>query len=168
MKVFLIGLPGSGKTTLGKELASALNLYFVDLDLEIEKRAGKNITSIFKSEGEPYFRRLEAELLKKWCHEPADYIMATGGGAPCFENNMELIKSSGTSFFLDVPPKEIARRIKQNQLSDRPLLASIHPEELKDKIEFMRSSRINFYKQANFSIKGDQIAVTTILEKLKP
>ena len=103
MKLFLIGLPGSGKSTIGKELATALGILFVDLDLELEKQEGKKITSIFKNDGENFFRQIESALLKKWCISPSDFVMATGGGAPCYLNNMELIKKSGISFFLDVP-----------------------------------------------------------------
>ncbi len=167
MKLFLIGLPCSGKSTIGKELATALGILFVDLDVELEKQEGKKITSIFKNDGENFFRQTESALLKKWCGSPSDFVMATGGGAPCYLNNMDLIKNSGISFFLDVPPKEIARRIKNNQVSDRPLLASVHPEELKDKIEFLRSHRILFYREANFSLQGDAIKATEILQKLQ-
>jgi shikimate kinase len=166
MKLFLIGLPGSGKSTIGKELATALGILFVDLDLEIEKQEGRKITSIFKNDGENFFRQVESALLKEWCAAPLNFVMATGGGAPCYLNNMELIKNSGISFFLDVPPKEIARRIKNNQISDRPLLASVHPEELKDKIEFLRSQRISFYLEANFSIQSEAIKPKDILQKL--
>lgn len=167
MKLFLIGLPGSGKSTIGKELAATLDISFIDLDLEIEKQEGKKITSIFKNDGESFFRQVESAMLRKWCSASSDFVMATGGGAPCHLNNMELIKNSGISFFLDVPPKEIARRIKSNQVSDRPLLASVHPEELKDKIEFMRSHRISFYREANFSLQSEAIKAEDILEKLK-
>lgn len=167
MKLFLIGLPGSGKSTIGKELAVALRTLFVDLDLEIEKQEGRKITSIFKNDGESFFRQTESAMLKKWCASPLGFVMATGGGAPCYLNNMELIKNSGVSFFLDVPPKEIARRIKSSQVSDRPLLASIHPEELKDKIEFLRSQRISFYREANFSLQSEAITSTDILQKIR-
>lgn len=167
MKLFLIGLPGSGKSTIGKELAVALDTLFVDLDLEIEKQEGKKITSIFKNDGENFFRQIESALLKKWCASRLEFVMATGGGAPCHLNNMELIINSGVSFFLDVPPKEIARRIKNNQVSDRPLLASVHPDELKDKIEFLRSQRISYYREANFSIQSEAIKVKDILQKIK-
>lgn len=166
MKLFLIGLPGSGKTTIGKELAKELHISFVDLDHEIERQEGRAITSIFKSDGENHFRKVESDLLKEWCAGPLNFVMATGGGAPCYSNNMELIKTSGVSIFLDVPAKEIVRRIKNNQLKERPMLASVHPEELKDKIEFLRSHRISFYREANFSLQGDAIKVKDIVEKL--
>src|SRR5947207_14326757 len=108
MKIFLLGLPGSGKTTLGKALARSLGLSFVDLDLEIEKSEGMLIPEIFKTKKEDYFRKAEAAQLKHWSLSDREFVMATGGGAPCFFDNLETIKAAGRSFFLDVPASEIA------------------------------------------------------------
>ena len=166
MKIFLLGLPGSGKTTLGKELSIALRLPFVDLDLDIEAVAGKKITEIFKEHGEKYFRELESRELKMWCSSPSGFVMATGGGAPCFLDNMEWINKSGISIFLDVPARTIAGRIKKAELSERPLLAALQPDELKDQIEFLWSSRISFYRKAGLTISGEAITSAAIIEKI--
>ena len=78
-KIFLIGLPGSGKTTLGKQLAALLKLQFVDLDRAIEKSAGMTVEEIFKASGESGFRQLEADELTMWCDRVDSFVMATGG-----------------------------------------------------------------------------------------
>jgi shikimate kinase len=167
MKIFLIGLPGSGKTFLGKELARAMNLLFVDLDKEIEKVEGKPIKEIFKGADENYFREVEARVLRQWCQSDRDFVMATGGGAPCFFDNLQLINQSGKSVFLDVPAHEIVRRMMLSKIEDRPLLAASGREGLKDKIEFMRSSRIAFYNRAHILLHGETITAGQAIEKLK-
>ncbi len=166
MKIFLLGLPGSGKTTLGKELSNLLRLSFIDLDLEIERHAGKKITEIFKLWGENYFRELESKELKKLCSSTSDFVMATGGGTPCFFDNMAWINKSGDSIFLDVSAREIARRIAHAQLTDRPLLASQHPDQLKDHIEQIRSNRLYYYTQALLTLKGEVITASEITRRL--
>ncbi|MBY0434146.1 MAG: shikimate kinase [Cyclobacteriaceae bacterium] len=166
-KIFLIGLPGSGKTTLGKELAKALHIPFFDLDAEIERTQVMTIPEIFKQKGEDYFRQQESSVLKEFCSSTESFVLATGGGAPCFFDNMKSINQAGTSIFLDVPAKEITRRIKSQQLGKRPLFANTPREALKDQIEFMRSSRISFYRQAHFVFSGADITVKGIVEKVK-
>jgi shikimate kinase len=167
MKVFLLGLPGSGKTTLGKKLANALNLPFIDLDKEIEKSEGKTIPDIFTEKKEDYFRQLESSVLKLWCSKPDDFVMATGGGAPCFFDNLQVINKSGKSIFLDVPASEIVKRMSRAGVEKRPLLATQGIDGLKDHIEFMRSNRIGFYKQATITLSGPVIQVSDMIEALR-
>src|SRR5438874_1229377 len=107
MKIFLIGMPGSGKTTTGKLLAEKLKLTFVDLDMEIEKSEGRSINQIFEKRKENYFREVESMILKKFCSSSESFVMSTGGGAPCFFNNIKQMNDSGKTIFLDVPAKEI-------------------------------------------------------------
>lgn len=166
MKVFLLGLPGSGKTTLGKKLANALHLPFVDLDKEIERTEGKPISEIFGEKKEDYFRKLESSILKLWCAKPDDFVMATGGGAPCFFDNIDVINRSGRSIFLDVPASEIVRRMSRAGVEKRPLLAASGIDGLKDHIEFLRSNRIGFYKQATFTFSGPIIHVNQMMEAI--
>jgi shikimate kinase len=167
MKIFLIGLPGSGKTTIGKMLAKALNVNFVDLDKEIEKEEGIPLSEIFQAKKEDYFRKIESAELKRLCKSPSDFVMATGGGTPCFFDNMEVINRSGTSIFLDVSAREVAGRMLKSDLAKRPLLAHAHDDEVKDRIEFLRSSRITFYKQAHLTIGGEQISTEDIIRLIE-
>jgi shikimate kinase len=90
-KIFLLGFMGSGKSTLGKKLANKLNVPFFDLDKIIEEQIGISIAEIFKTKGEEYFRTLETQVLKQLIYKQAKFVIATGGGAPCFNNNIELI-----------------------------------------------------------------------------
>jgi shikimate kinase len=166
MKVFLLGLPGSGKTTLGRAMSEALGLAFVDLDLEIESQAGKKIKEIFSEQGENQFRTLESAELKKWCVSSTGFIMATGGGTPCFFDNMEWINRSGKSIFLDVPVREIVSRMERTSLLERPLLGSLPIEKVQDKIERMRSDRIHFYRQAMITLSGAAITAAEVIQEL--
>jgi shikimate kinase len=163
MKIFLIGLPGSGKSTLGKEIAASLQIPFVDLDAEIEGTAGKDIKTIFKEKGEDYFRHVESDCLRQWTASARDFVMATGGGAPCFFDNMANLNKSGTTVFLDVPPAEVVRRINRTERAERPLLGRVHHDELKDHVQRMRTLRLSFYSQAQFIVSGVKITGTEVL-----
>jgi shikimate kinase len=167
MKIFLLGLPGSGKTTLGKKLAATLQLPFIDLDKEIERREGKPIREIFAEKKEDYFRRLESAELRKWCESAGDFVMATGGGAPCFFDNIDRINQSGKSIFLDVPASEIVRRMSLVPIEKRPLLAAAGKDGLKDSIEFLRSNRLSYYRQAAITMSGLDISVGEMADALK-
>lgn len=166
MKIYLIGMPGSGKTTTGKLLAEKLKLPFVDLDVEIEKSEGQPINQIFEKKKENYFRQVESSILNKFCSSSESFVMSTGGGAPCFHDNMTKMNDSGKTVFLDVPAKEIAARLEKTNLHERPLFAKLSSEQLKDKIEFLRSQRISFYKKAECNFEGREISVESIISKI--
>lgn len=166
MKIFLIGLPGCGKSTLGKQLSRKLNIPFIDLDVEIERSMDLPIKGIFKKFGEPSFRKTETAMLKNISVQREEFVMATGGGAPIFFDNMIFMNNQGRTIFIDVPAREIADRISRSNLEERPLLTRLAPDELKDQIEFLRSQRINFYNQASIRVEGNSIRVEDVLGKL--
>jgi shikimate kinase len=117
--VYLVGMPGSGKSTVGAELAGRLGVPFVDLDVEIERREGRSITEIFEAEGEAGFRALEAkELLGASTHDPA--VIACGGGVVLEPANRITLRNTGTCVFLDVPLDVLASRVRPD--ADRPLI----------------------------------------------
>ena len=152
MKIFLIGMPGSGKTTLGKELAAHLLVDFVDLDVEIEKAEQRSIPEIFGQHGEAHFRLVEARLLREWAAGSTSFVMATGGGAPCFHKGIEIINEYGVSVFLDCPVPTLIERVKKNR--ERPLLLASDEMELKEKLDRIRGERHDCYKQAKIILEN--------------
>lgn len=149
--IILVGMMSSGKTTLGKKLARHLGYRFVDLDKEIEQDQGMDIPSLFSQKGEAYFRDIESRILKQIVPN-SGVVVASGGGAPCFFDNMDFIKSAGVSIFLDVPAAELAKRISHHAKDDRPILSGVISleTELARRIEDRRP----FYAQADFTITG--------------
>lgn len=149
--VFLVGMPSSGKSTVGKALSTLLHYAYIDLDHRIEQKLGKPISAVFSEQGESYFREVESQLLKEIVTD-SGLVVATGGGVPCFFDNMDFIKANGISVFLDVPAEELISRIEHHGVSDRPLLAKMTMlgNELRTKLEY----RYPFYSRADVTIHG--------------
>ena len=154
MRIYLIGYMGCGKSTTGKGLAKALNLQFIDLDTFIESRNHKTIPEIFATEGESGFRVVEQKALQE-VSSFEDVIIATGGGAPCFFDNMEVIKKTGVSIFLNGSPGILARRLLHSK-TERPLIKGKSEQELIDFIHDTLAKRNQWYKQADIVIDFDQ------------
>ena len=152
MKIYLIGMPGSGKSTLGKTLAQELMVLFVDLDKEIERREGKSISDIFAAKGEDYFRLAESRVLREWAGSDRSFVMATGGGTPCFLGGMEVIKQTGLSIFIDISINEIAKRLSEKV--DRPLLNTPDETERLARLYKIRENRLSTYKQASIILEN--------------
>ncbi|HMV09064.1 MAG TPA: shikimate kinase [Cyclobacteriaceae bacterium] len=166
MKLYLIGLPGSGKSTLGKKLAGELSIPFIDLDHAIEQESGKSVAAIFSEHGEEYFRSLEAVALRQQS-KSAEFVMACGGGTPCFHDNMPFMNASGRTVFLNVPVSEILKRFMlTREHSLRPLLNESDPEKLTGKLEDLLAKRLPFYTQAEITLSGLQ-SPAEILAELK-
>lgn len=146
-RVILIGFMGAGKTTLGKKVAKKMNLPFIDSDRHIEDYYQKSIGEIFTENGESFFRTLETEFIES-LSEKGEFVLATGGGMPCFGKNMELLNALGTTFYLERSPKELATRLF-NAKSRRPLIDGMEKEELISFIEERLALREEYYKSAN-------------------
>ena len=158
--LYLIGLPGSGKTTLGRQLAAHYGRAFLDLDAAIVAEAGRSIPEIFAQEGEAGFRAREAAALRAVAAQPGPpLVVATGGGAPCFLDNVAVLRGSGFLLWLDVPLPELVRRLGRSRTS-RPLLAAaIGPgatpaQALSDHLHRTLATRERFYAQAHLRHTG--------------
>lgn len=151
MKFFIVGYMASGKTTFGKELAKDEGLPFLDLDDCIEEREGRSISEIFAICGERYFREVERRVLHELCDEQNEFVMATGGGTPCFFDNMEYMNCTGRTVFLNVSLSVIVKRLKR-QRADRPLLARYSDDELESFVREHLESRLSFYMKAKEQI----------------
>lgn len=163
MKIYLIGMPYSGKSTLGKQLAEELQVPFVDLDFEIEKREKKSIPEIFSQDGEDYFRITESTVLKEWAASSTSFVMATGGGAPCFHGGIEAINHTGISIFLDVPVHDLVERVGER--TDRPLLNTKDQEAIADRFTSLYSNRLEIYKKASIHLSNPTLQ--TLLKALQ-
>ena len=139
---------GSGKTSLGKQLARRLNFDFLDTDLLIEEQEKSSIQEIFNSRGESYFRELENKLLLKICLLNKPTVFSTGGGMPIFRENISYMKSNGLVVFLDVPIGMLHFRLKND--TKRPLLASL--ENLLEYIKETLNERMPIYTHANLTV----------------
>jgi shikimate kinase len=158
--IFMLGMPSSGKSTLGRQLAKELNYEFIDLDKKIEVSEGKKISEIFSLEGEEYFRKVESEQLKK-IDKNTKAVIATGGGTPCFHDNMKYIKENGISVFLDVSPEKLEERMRASKRNYRPL-HNLESENLLDKLNNTYNEREQFFKMADIVIEGDTDANTIL------
>jgi len=155
IRIFLIGYMGAGKTTLGKAFARELNIPFVDLDWYIEERYHKTVSELFAERGEGAFRELEKNML----HEVAEFenvVISTGGGTPCFFDNIEYMKQTGITVFLDASPDVLHKRLKVATQS-RPILQGKDDEELYRFIIEKLEERMEYYSQAQYIFKADEL-----------
>ena len=150
-KFFIVGMPASGKSRLGKYISSMTDLCFIDLDLEIEKKLDSNVKDIFEIKGEKFFRKFETKTLKEIIESESNFILATGGGTPCFNENMSIINNSGVSIFIDVKREILHERISRND--KRPLLSGA--VSLKKKLSDLYKERIEYYQKSKYHISKD-------------
>lgn len=147
-RIFLVGYMGSGKTKLGQAIAKELQLSFVDLDLYIEQRRFKPIAELFAELGEEGFRKIEQSCL----HEVAqfeDVLIATGGGAACFGNNIDFMNTAGDTIYIQLSAEELFKRLSRKK-QNRPLLSKVSTEDLQTRIREMLGQREAFYRQAKY------------------
>ncbi|MDQ3290665.1 MAG: shikimate kinase [Bacteroidota bacterium] len=163
-RIYLVGMPGSGKTTLGRQLATHLHLPFIDLDHYIERKEGKSVRKIFEKTGESWFRKTEALALRQATEENEKAIIATGGGTPCFEGNMDFINRHGLSIYLQVPVNEILSRMKAEGIAARPLLAGKTDEQLEQFFSETLAKRHQFYAKANLTYASLNPTVDELFE----
>lgn len=163
--IALVGLMGAGKTTIGRRLAAALKLHFVDADHEIERAAGLSVKEIFERYGEPEFRRGERQVIARLLHDPP-HVLATGGGAFIDQATREEMRARAISVWLKAPLEVLMRRVERRD--DRPLLKSDDPQKVMQKL---MDDRYPIYAQADLIVESTNgphnSAVVSVIEALK-
>jgi shikimate kinase len=161
-KIFFVGYMAAGKSSVGKELAANLKLKFIDLDHFVENEMGMSIPEIFSSKGENAFRAAENNALKKLI-QTNDFVIACGGGTPCYYNNMELMNNNGITVYLKHSSETLFERLKSNK-TERPIIANKKDEELLQFIKRQLEKREAFYHQALYTIKDKKLNVKDCAE----
>jgi shikimate kinase len=148
--IFLIGFMGSGKTWYGQRLATAQGVAFIDLDQYIEEQSEQTIAELFASMGETAFRDLETACLTQICHQyhEQEVVVSTGGGTPCFNDNLALMRANGRIVWVKASIATIVTRLLPER-AHRPLLAQVPEAELPHFIEHILAKRLFFYEQAD-------------------
>jgi len=155
IRIFLTGYMGAGKTTLGKAFAREMKVPFIDLDWYIEERFHKSIPELFRERGEEAFRELERRMLHE-AGEFEDVVISTGGGTPCFFDNMDYMNRQGQTVFLDVHPDILFRRLRV-ATQQRPILQGKTDEELRAFIVEALGKRAPFYGQARYRFDAGRL-----------
>jgi shikimate kinase len=160
-RIYIIGLPGVGKTTLGKELATQLGLLFIDLDSYIEEIQDQTIPAIFNEGGESAFRNIEAHALKSFSQLNKSFVMACGGGTPCYNSSMDFMNRNGVTIYYTKPIANIITQL-QNDASERPLLKNSTPSDLLSNLNKLLTKREPYYLKANIITDGFNAALKAL------
>jgi shikimate kinase len=165
VRYFIIGYKNSGKTTIGKKLASRLKMEFVDLDEVIEEKVGKSVPEIYMAIGDDGFRVKEWEALKEIVKRD-NIVVALGGGAPCHCDNMNLIEKYGEVIYIQLDSDTLVSRLK-SATKDRPIVLNKTDEELRNYVQDIRDKCEHHYLRAKYYVNGKDISVDKILQVLQ-
>ena len=152
MKYFLVGYMACGKTRRGKSMAEEQGIRFIDLDAYIIEREKKTIPEIFQTEGEVGFRKLETRYLREVCELYESFILSTGGGTPCFNDNMDYMNEQGHTLFLDTDIDTITERLIRGK-HKRPMVSHLADGEIRDFVCRHLEERMPFYSKAKERIQ---------------
>jgi shikimate kinase len=159
----LVGMPGSGKSTIGRHLAHRTGVPFIDLDHRLEERLGTTIRAFFAAEGEERFRDLEAQVLAELAQQPGGMVLSTGGGAVLRADNRTVLQQFGNVIYLRAAPEEIYRRVRHDRT--RPLLQVSNPLE---KLREMYAVRDPLYRDAaHYVIETGRPSVNTLVNMIR-
>lgn len=165
--IFLVGMPGAGKTTIGRKLALALHKPFLDLDEYLEEKYRQKISELFSEKGEAFFREAEATALREVAGRASGAVIATGGGAPCFLDNMEFMNETGLTVFVKVPEAVLVERLSGHNREQRPLLAGKTTPELKQFVTTISAKRLEFYLQAQVIYQNASRDITDLVRLIQ-
>lgn len=163
-RIFLIGFMGSGKSTLGHQVARQLGYQFIDMDQLIEQTAEMSIPEIFSEHGEEVFRKWEHDILLELCNQE-HLVIGTGGGAPCHSHMMELMNTCGTTVYLQIPPEDLKNRLLRSR-TERPLIKGKSEPELLEFVKSLLEKREIFYMQAGLIVNGVNLKAETLANML--
>ncbi len=166
LKIVLVGLPGSGKSTFGRHLAAVLGFPYYDLDQLIEDSFQMKISIIFSQYGEGKFRTWETEVLQDFLNRDESYVLASGGGCPCFNDNMDLINEKAVSVYLDVPLQEISVRLGVSKAHNRPMFSGLDEGEITLKLKSLYVERNYFYSQSKIKLSGEDFSAELLVSEL--
>ncbi|WP_421807725.1 shikimate kinase [Flagellimonas sp.] len=166
MKIVLLGYMASGKSTVGRLLARQLGISFVDLDDYIEQHQKKSIKDIFSAKGEIFFRKLEHQMLKEVLDTHTAVVLSTGGGTPCYANNMEtILQQSDHSIYLNHSIPVLVERITKEK-EHRPLVKNIPENDLPEFVGKHLFERRPFYMQAEHRVDCDLLSAEDVVAEI--
>lgn len=161
MRIYLVGYMSAGKSTTAKRLANRLGVEAFDTDRLFEARYKISINDFFHKYDANLYRRLETQIL----HDTLQYenaVIATGGGTPCFNDNMDWMNQHGFTIFLKISPQSAITRLSQSKVK-RPLVYERPPEELADFIHKNYAERMPFYEKAQLTFKGEDLDIEALM-----
>ena len=162
MKIALLGYMGSGKSAVGKALADSLDLPFYDLDILMEVDLEQKIRDVFETKGEIFFRKAESRVLSNFVTQHESFVLATGGGTPCYANNLKILEDAGVkTVYLNVSIPVLAGRLRKEK-STRPLISHLNDADM---IEFIGKhifERSTYYNQAQLKVATGERSVQEI------
>jgi len=164
-KIVLMGYMGSGKSTIARLLAVKLNYVAIDLDSLIEQRTGMKIPEIFKQKGEIYFRKLESRFLNELLQQKKQFVLALGGGTPCYAYNIKIIKNQAFSVYINLPVATLVDRLKTEK-EQRPLVAHLNNKDLTEFVAKHLFERQTYYNEAQIIIHAKGLSLENICNKI--
>ena len=165
MKIYLIGFMGSGKTHWGRLLSQKLGIPFFDLDEQVADHTGKSIAEIFESEGEERFRLMEKDALHIITESHESFVMACGGGSPCYFNNIDYMNQAGATVWINTPLDILFDRLMLEK-EKRPLIKNLTDEQLKNFISKKFADRRIYYEQAGIMVEEEPVELDKLIEKI--
>ncbi len=165
MKIYLIGFMGAGKTHWGRQLSQKRAIPFFDLDEQVMTHTGKSIDEIFNEDGEEHFRLMEKEVMHIITESHDSFVMACGGGSPCYFNNIDYMNQSGTTVWINAPIETLFQRLL-GEKNQRPLIRGLSDQQLRAFIIKKFADRKIYYEQADVVIDEDPVQLDKLIERI--